>query len=51
MNTKTMEKISDIPEGKRISDALLKLKKAPQKEGVDLVGIAKKLSSKKFGKK
>lgn len=33
-----------------ITDALLKLKKEPQKDGVDLTEIAKKLSDKKFGK-
>ena len=51
MNIQTMEKISGISKGKQVSDALLQLKKTPQKKGVDLVNIAKKLSSKKFGKK
>jgi hypothetical protein len=34
-----------------ITESLLKLKKEPEKDGVDLVDIAKKLSEKKFGKK
>lgn len=48
---KNMEKVSDNPINTAISEALLKLRKEPQKEGVDLLGIAKKLSSKKFEKK
>lgn len=34
-----------------ISEVLSKLKKNEPKEGVDLLSITKKLSSKKFGKK
>lgn len=49
MNT-NMENTQDNPINTAISEALLKLKKDPQKEGVDLVDIAKKLSDKKFGK-
>jgi hypothetical protein len=48
MNT-NMEKTQESPV-EAISEALLKLKKEPQKDGVDLVDIAKKLSEKKFGK-
>ena len=51
MNTKTMENVPDQPISTVISEALLKLKKEPEKEGVDLLEIAKKLSTKKFGKK
>ncbi|MFA7301826.1 MAG: hypothetical protein WC069_05970 [Candidatus Shapirobacteria bacterium] len=52
MNTKIMEKMSDNQEVRQISEALQKLKEMPQqKEGVDLVDIAKKLSEKKFGRK
>ena len=48
---KKMEKISDNPVSTSITEALLKLKKEPQpKDGVDLLDITKKLSSKKFGK-
>ena len=51
MNT-NMEKTSENLVSPAISEALLKLKKEPQeKEGVDLVDIAKKLSEKKFGKR
>jgi len=46
-----MEKTQDSPINEAISEVLLKLKKEPQKEGVDLVDIAKKLSEKKFGKR
>lgn len=49
MNT-NMDKTQDGSINEAISEALLKLKKEPQKEGVDLVDIAKKLSDKKFGK-
>jgi hypothetical protein len=46
-----IEKTLETPINTAISDALLKLKKEPlQKDGVDLVDIAKKLSDKKFGK-
>jgi len=48
---KIMEKTQDNPMSETISDALIKLKKEPQKEGVNLLDIAKKLSSKKFDKK
>lgn len=34
-----------------ITEALLKLKKDTPKEGINLLDITKKLSSKKFGKK
>jgi hypothetical protein len=46
-----MEKAPDINLSESIAEALLKLKKEPQKEGVDLLDITKKLSSKKFDKK
>ena len=46
-----MEKMSNKPKTKIITDALLKLKKAPAKDGLNLLDIAKKISSKKFGKK
>ena len=49
-NNENEEELSKKPVFTAISEALLKLKKEPQKEGVDLVGIAKKLSEKKFGK-
>ncbi|MFA5696305.1 MAG: hypothetical protein WC917_02515 [Bacilli bacterium] len=49
MNT-NIEKTQDDPINSAIAEALLKLKKEPQKDGVDLVDIAKKLSDKKFGK-
>jgi len=45
-----IEKTSETPVSTAIADALLKLKKEPQKDGVDLTEIAKKLSDKKFGK-
>ena len=45
-----MENTQDNLINTAITEALLKLKKEPQKEGVDLVDIAKKLSEKKFGK-
>ena len=46
-----IEKTLETPINTAIADALLKLKKEPlQKDGVDLVEIAKKLSEKKFGK-
>lgn len=51
---KNIEKMSDNPvntTSTAIADALLKLKKEPQKDGVDLLEITKKLSSKKFGKR
>lgn len=51
MNTNNTEKTSDTPMSTAISEALLKLKKEPEKEGVDLLDITKKLTSKKFGKK
>ena len=51
MNTNNEEKTSNIPISTVISDALLKLKREPEKEGVDLLDITKKLSTKKFGKK
>jgi hypothetical protein len=47
---KNIEKTSDTPINTAITDALLKLKKEPQKDGVDLTEIAKKLSDRKFGK-
>ena len=47
---KDIEKVPDNLINTAISEALLKLKKEPQKEGVDLLDITKKLSSKKFGK-
>jgi hypothetical protein len=46
-----MEKVQDNTVSESIAEALLKLKKEPQKEGVDLLDITKKLSSKKFDKK
>ena len=46
-----MEKVQDNIVIESIAEALLKLKKEPQKEGVDLLDITKKLSSKKFDKK
>lgn len=51
MNTNNKEKTSDIPINTAISDALLKLKREPEKEGLDLLDITKKLSTKKFSKK
>lgn len=51
MNTNNGEKTSDNPINAAISDALSKLKREPEKEGVDLLDITKKLTSKKFGKK
>ncbi len=52
MNTNNGEKeTSDSPINTAISEALIKLKREPEKEGVDLLDITKKLSSKKFGKK
>ena len=51
MNIKNIEKTSDTPINTAITEALLKLKKEPAKDGVDLLDITKKLSSKKFGKK
>lgn len=46
------EKVSDTPINTAIAEALFKLKKESQaKDGVDLLDITKKLSSKKFGKK
>jgi hypothetical protein len=48
---KDIEKVSDNPVSESITEALLKLKKEPQKEGVSLLDITKKLSSKKFDKK
>ena len=47
----TMSKTPDTPINSAISEALLKLKKDTPKDGVDLLDITKKLSSKKFGKK
>lgn len=46
-----MEKVSNNPLSESIAEALLKLKKEPQREGVDLLDITKKLSSKKFEKR
>jgi hypothetical protein len=47
-----MEKTPENLISPSISEALLKLKKEPQiKEGINLLDIAKKLSSKKFDKK
>jgi hypothetical protein len=47
-----IEKTLETPINTAIADALLKLKKEPlQKDGVDLVEIAKKLSGRKFGLK
>lgn len=51
MNTNNVEKTSDSPINTAISEALSKLKVAPEKEGVDLLDITKKLTAKKFGKK
>ena len=48
---KIIEKAPEKMMSESISEALLKLKKEPVKEGVDLLSIAKKLSSKKFDKK
>ena len=48
---KNIEKAPESLMSESISEALLKLKKEPLKEGVDLLDIAKKLSSKKFDKK
>jgi hypothetical protein len=48
---KNIEKTSENTISESIADALLKLKKEPQKEGVNLLDITKKLSSKKFDKK
>jgi len=50
MNNK-IEKASETPIIEHIPEALLKLKKDPQKEGVDLLDITKKLASKKFDKR
>lgn len=51
MNTNNIEETQDNQINTAISEVLSKLKKEPkQKEGVDLVDIAKKLSDKKFGK-
>lgn len=47
---KNNEKTVETPVSTAITEGLLKLKKEQPKEGVDLVGITKKLSSKKFGK-
>ena len=47
---KIMEKMSGKPSSQTITDALLNLQR-PSKKGIDLLNIAKKLSSKKFGKK
>ena len=46
-----MENILGSSKGKSITEALVKLKSAPKSDGINLVNIAKKLSSKKFGKK
>ena len=47
-----MEKISDKSTSETVSNALLEMKKKEEpKEGVSLLDITKKLSSKKFGKK
>jgi hypothetical protein len=51
MNTKTMLTASGNKQGAAIVEALMKLRQAPVKAKVDLVNIAKKLSSKKFTKK
>lgn len=51
MNTNNTEKMPSMSLNETISDALLKLKKnSTEKEGVNLVDITKKLSSKKFDK-
>ena len=42
---------SDSPISPAIANILLRLKEKPEKEGIDLIGITKKLSEKKFGKK
>lgn len=46
-----MDQVSDTSVNTAITEALLKLKKDTPKDGVDLLEITKKLSSKKFGKK
>jgi hypothetical protein len=52
MNTKDIEKVSETPIVKVITEGLLKLnKKEPTKEGVNLLDITKKISTKKFGKR
>lgn len=48
---KNIEKVSDTSVNTAITEALLKLKKDMPKDGVDLLNITRKLSSKKFGKK
>lgn len=48
---KNIEKVSDTPINSAITEALLKLQRDTPRNGVDLTEIAKKLSSKKFGKK
>ena len=50
-NIEKVEKTSDVPISEAITEALFKLKKEPVKDGVDLTDIAKKLSSRKFGKR
>ena len=50
MNKNNTEKSPETPVSVAISEGLLKLKKEQPKEGVNLVEITKKLSSKKFGK-
>jgi len=52
MNTKDVEKVPEVPIVKIISEGLLKLnKKEPTKDGVSLLDITKKISTKKFGRK
>ena len=51
MNNENIEKKLDMPISITISDALQKLKGKHEKEGVNLLDITKKISSKKFGKK
>ena len=47
-----IEKASDNKLSESISEALIKLKKEPEpKEGVSLLDITRKLSSKKFDKR
>ena len=48
---KIIETVSDTPINAAITEALLKLQKDTPRDGVDLTDIAKKISSKKFGKK
>jgi hypothetical protein len=45
-----MEKIQDKPNISETISALLKSRKDDPKDGIDLLSITKKLSSKRFGK-